>query len=52
VWPTHYNDATNIHTAMKIGNDLKEKILFELDKRFKNHEIFNDFPLATLLDPR
>jgi len=46
------NAVTNIQTATQIGNDFKKNILFELNKRFKNLEIFNDFPLATLLDPR
>lgn len=47
------NAVTNIQTATQIRNGLKKKnILFELKKRFKNLEIFNDFPLATLLDPK
>ncbi|XP_050528109.1 zinc finger BED domain-containing protein 4-like [Daktulosphaira vitifoliae] len=44
--------VNNCQTTFLIGIELKKKILFELDKRFKNLEIFNDFPLATLLDPR
>ncbi|XP_050527498.1 zinc finger BED domain-containing protein 4-like isoform X2 [Daktulosphaira vitifoliae] len=44
--------VNNCQTTSLIGIELKKNILFELDKRFKNLEIFNDFPLATLLDPR
>lgn len=32
--------------------DLQKNILSEIHRRFKDIEKFNDFPLATLLDPR
>lgn len=46
------NAVNNIQTTTLIGIELKKNILFELDCRFKNLEIFYNFPLATLLDPR
>lgn len=46
-------DATlHIEVNSNIGIDLKANILYELHKRFKDLEIFNDFPISTLLDPR
>lgn len=35
-----------------IGVEFKRNILFEMNKRFKDLEIFYNFPLSTLLDPR
>lgn len=46
-------DATfHIAVTSSIGIDLKKNILTELHVRFNNLEIFHDFPIATLLDPR
>lgn len=46
-------DATSHMTiTSSIGIDLKKNILAELHARFSNLEIFYDFPIATLLDPR
>lgn len=46
-------DATShIEVTSSIGIDLKKNILNELNVRFNNLEIFYDFPIATLLDPR
>jgi len=44
--------TSNFQTITSIGIDLQKLIIYELDKRFKDLEIFYDFPLATLLDPR
>jgi len=35
-----------------IGVEFKRNILYEMNKRFKDLEIFYNFPLSTLLDPR
>lgn len=44
--------TSNFQTTTSIGIDLQKLIIYDLDKRFKDLEIFYDFPLATLLDPR
>lgn len=46
------NATGNFSPTTSIGFHLQKLLLLKLNKRFKDLEIFNDFPLATLLDPR
>lgn len=47
-----HNAVNRVQPTTTIGTELQKLIQAELKLRFTNLELFNDFPLATLLDPR
>lgn len=46
------NATENIVVISLVGKELKMNLCQEIHRRFENLEVFNDFPISTLLDPR